>query len=788
METKQQDEYIAKAFEWMGYAHSFIVPPIGLSGGLALFWKKEVDVEILESAANFIDTQIKYKNSQAHITFIYGAPQVENRSVFWDRITLLGVGRSSAWLLTGDFNDILDNSEKKGGPLRWEGSFLAFRSFVSQNGLWDLNHSGNSLSWRGTRYSHHIKSRLDRALANCAWSEKYPTSRCEYLRFEGSDHRPLMTFLGSKQKRKNKLFRFDRNLKEKEEIRDLVRDSWELYRQDSVLHKISRCRQSIIQWTKDQNANSAKLILSSQRLLKATLSSEVPDQERINSLTLELESAYRLEELFWKQRSRVQWLHSGDRNTGYFHAITRTRRQPNHLSVIEDSQGQAFHEEEEIAATISEYFQGIFTSNNTCDLKVIDEVLLPSISPQCNEALSKIPSSKEITEALYSINADKAPRPNGFSAAFYHAYWDIIGEDVSRDIRLFFLTSCLSPRINETHVTLIPKIFAPRRVSDYRPIALCSVHYKIIAKLLTRRLQPWLTSLISKHQSAFVPGRAIADNVLITHEILHFLRVSGAKKYCSMAIKTDMSKAYDRIEWNFLKTVLEKLGFSTTWISWVMQCVCSVSYSFLINGSPQGSVIPSRGLRQGDPLSPYLFILCTEVLSGLCRKAQENGSLVGIRVARGSPQVNHLLFADDTMFFCKTNPTCCGALSRILKQYEVASGQCINLAKSAITFSSKTPQEIKRRVKDSLLIENEGGIGKYLGLPEHFGRRKRDIFSSMVDRMRQRSHSWCTKFLSGAGKQILLKAVLSSMPSYAMSCFKLPVSLCKQIQSVLTRF
>ena len=608
------------------------------------------------------------------------------------------------------------------------------------------------------------------------------------MRFEGSDHRPLLTFLGSKPKRKKKLFRFDRNLKEKEEIRDLVRVSWELYRQDSVLHKISRCRQSIIQWTKDQNANSAKLILSSQRLLEAALAAEVPDQERINSLTLELESAYRLEELFWKQRSRVQWLHSGDRNTGYFHAITRSRRQLNHLSVIEDSQGQAVHEEEEIAATISEYFQGIFTSNNTCDLKVIDEVLLPSISPQCNEALSKIPSSKEITEALYSINADKAPRPNGFSAAFYHAYWDIIGEDVSRDIRLFFLTSCLSPRINETHVTLIPKIFAPRRVSDYRPIALCSVHYKIIAKLLTRRLQPWLTSLISKHQSAFVPGRAIADNVLITHEILHFLRVSGAKKYCSMAIKTDMSKAYDRIEWNFLKTVLEKLGFSTTWISWVMQCVCSVSYSFLINGSPQGSVIPSRGLRQGDPLSPYLFILCTEVLSGLCRKAQENGSLVGIRVARGSPQVNHLLFADDTMFFCKTNPTCCGALSRILKQYEVASGQCINLAKSAITFSSKTPQEIKRRVKDSLLIENEGGIGKYLGLPEHFGRRKRDIFSSMVDRMRQRSHSWCTKFLSGAGKQILLKAVLSSMPSYAMSCFKLPVSLCKQIQSVLTRF
>ncbi|CAL9225131.1 unnamed protein product, partial [Arabidopsis halleri] len=182
------------------------------------------------------------------------------------------------------------------------------------------------------------------------------------------------------------------------------------------------------------------------------------------------------------------------------------------------------------------------------------------------------------------------------------------------------------------------------------------------------------------------------------------------------------------------------------------------------------------------------FILCTEVLSGLCRRAQEKRVMVGIRVARGSPQINHLLFADDTMFFCKTNPTCCGALSAILKKYEAASGQSINLSKSAITFSSKTPQEVKRRVKLTLKIENEGGIGKYLGLPEHFGRRKRDIFSSIVDRIKQRSHSWSTKFLSSAGKQILLKAVLSAMPSYAMSCFKLPASLCKQIQSVLTRF
>lgn len=204
---------------------------------------------------------------------------------------------------------------------------------------------------------------------------------------------------------------------------------------------------------------------------------------------------------------------------------------------------------------------------------------------------------------------------------------------------------------------------------------------------------------------------------------LSICRTSEAKKFCSMAVKTDMSKAYDRIEWGFLQAVLKRLGFHERWIGWIMICVKSVSYSFLINGAPQGKVIPSRGIRQGDPLSPYLFILCTEVLSSLCQQAQAKGLLPGVRVARGSPPINHLLFADDTMFFCKSSSKCCSALTRLLGCYEEASGKKINLSKSAITFSSKTTQTCKSRVKRSLHIEKEGGIGKYLGLPEHFGQR-----------------------------------------------------------------
>ena len=437
---------------------------------------------------------------------------------------------------------------------------------------------------------------------------------------------------------------------------------------------------------------------------------------------------------------------------------------------------------------ISSYFTQLFTSNGNTNFDQIKGLLPRKVTPEMNASLILIPSGSEIRDAVNSINGSKAPGPDGFSATFYQSYWNIVGPDVIRDVRSFFPTNILNPQQNETHIRLIPKVTGPRSVADYRPIALCNTHYKIIAKILTRRLKPLLPCLVSNTQSAFVAGRAISENVLITNETLHYLSTSEAKKYGSMAVKTDMSKVYDIIEWSFVKEVLSLLGFDPLWITWIMSCIESVSYSFLINGSPQGLVKPSRSLRQGDPLSPHIFILCTEVLAALCARGQADGSLSGIRVCRNSPFINHLLFADDTMFFCKTKPSCVTALMKILSIYEVVSGLKINTQKSAITFSAKTPATVRARVKETTSIAMEGGIGKYLGLPEQFGRRKRDIFVSILDRIRQKSHSWTARFLSGAGEQVMLKSVLSAMPCYAMSCFKLPNSLCMQIQSILTRF
>lgn len=152
------------------------------------------------------------------------------------------------------------------------------------------------------------------------------------------------------------------------------------------------------------------------------------------------------------------------------------------------------------------------------------------------------------------------------------------------------------------------------------------------------------------------------------------------------------------------------------------------------------------------------------------------------------PRVNHLLFADDILFFCRTNNKSLKSLSKILQLYEKASGQKINTQKSGITFSNLAPTALKDKIKHALGIEKEGGAVKYLGVPEHFGRKKRDMFTSIVDKIRQRAAGWSTRYLSYAGKLTLLKSVLSAMPNHTMQCFKLPKSICQRIQSAYTRF
>lgn len=215
--------------------------------------------------------------------------------------------------------------------------------------------------------------------------------------------------------------------------------------------------------------------------------------------------------------------------------------------------------------------------------------------------------------------------------------------------------------MNHTFIVLIPKSEKASTVNQFRPISLCNVIYKAISKILANRLKEVLPKIISPWQAGFVPGRTIQENSIVAQELVHSMKHKKGKKGL-VAIKVDMEKAYDKMEWCFLEKVMRCFGFNDKWINWVMQCISTVSFSILINGGPMGFFNPMRGLRQGDPLSPFLFILGAEVLSRLIQKAEESGAIHGIKAARGCQAISHLQFVDDLLIFSQANQDEMGAV------------------------------------------------------------------------------------------------------------------------------
>jgi hypothetical protein len=396
--------------------------------------------------------------------------------------------------------------------------------------------------------------------------------------------------------------------------------------------------------------------------------------------------------------------------------------------------------------------------------------------------LCSIPSKSEIHDSLASLGLSKAPGPDGFTALFYMKYWDCVKDIVLQAIWNFFKHDQLLKEQNHTFIALIPKKIGASSVHHYRPISLCNIIYKIISKLLANRLKPLLSNIISPFQTAFVPGRHIQDNSILAHEMLHSLK-SKRGRGGLMAVNVAMEKAFDKMEWNFLLVILQKLGFHAKWINWIRLCISTSSFSVLLNGSPFGLFSPSRGLRQGDPLSPFLFIIGSEVISRLFYS-----SLHGFPIARSCAPLNHLLFADDVVIFTTATATEAGIIQMCLDKYSRWSGQTVNVTKSNILFSKNTAPSMISSIQTILPYTCTPATARHLSLPLLFGKSKTATFSNILDKVQAKIEGWRSKTLSQAGKTVLVKVVASAIPSYAMSTFLLPDGLCHQLDRAFINF
>lgn len=263
-------------------------------------------------------------------------------------------------------------------------------------------------------------------------------------------------------------------------------------------------------------------------------------------------------------------------------------------------------------------------------------------------------------------------------------------------------------------------------------------------------------------------------------------RISG--DVGDVSLKLDISKAYDRVSWGYLKSRMLAMGFSNRWIHWMMMCVTSVSYSISFQGSNIGPILPKRGLRQGDPLSPYLFLLCVEGLSLSLKSAANNAFISGCRICSQAPAITHLLFADDSFLFFKATVDEANSIKEILSRYEFLSGQAVNYQKSAIFFSSNVRRDKQAEIKSILQVHSDIGNSKYLDLPSLIGKSKKSVFNYLKDKVWTKIKSWNTKLLSRAGKAVLLRNVAQTIPAYTMSCFLIPKTLCQEMERMMNAF
>ena len=395
------------------------------------------------------------------------------------------------------------------------------------------------------------------------------------------------------------------------------------------MRKLNSCADSLFSWGKELALRFRKDIDNCKTELELVrFKTDEASIRYFKELKIQLSHRLDQEAAYWRQRSKFYWLKDGDSNTRFFHATASGRKKKNEIAGLTTDKGEWVQTDEDIQRVVTDYFHDLY-SNSHCKYDEVLDCVDVRIKSEENTALLIPFSKEEFKEAIMQMHPDKSPGPDGFNLAFYQRFWDLVDDDVYRDSLEWMNNLCFPPSVNHTNICLIPKHQNSRNMKDYRPIALCNVNYKILAKVLANRLKKLLPRIISQEQSAFVSGRSITDNVLVAFEIIHYMKRKNKGKQGDVAYKINISKAYDKIDWGFLRGIMLKFGFDNRWVDLMMLCVSTVRYNVLVNGREVGPIIPKRGLWQGDPLSPYLFILCAEGLSSLIKRAESEGVLHG---------------------------------------------------------------------------------------------------------------------------------------------------------------
>ncbi|XP_042484804.1 uncharacterized protein LOC122065079 [Macadamia integrifolia] len=490
-------------------------------------------------------------------------------------------------------------------------------------------------------------------------------------------------------------------------------------------------------------------------------------------------------EKMWAEKARIRWLKFGDRNSKFFHLSTKMRRNKNTIRSLKKQDGSMVDDPIQIGNYIVDFYENFHKVTPT----VQHEELLDNIPLILNQAdqyhLDGLPGDAEIKRAVWELDPDSSPGPDGFVGAFFRRCWHIVEKEVSNAVRYFFSSSYMPQGVNNNFLVLIPKVDGADNLGNFRPLCMGNFFCKIITKVMALRLEPLLPRLISDEQGAFQKGKIIHDNITVASELANLM--FSSTRGGGIGIKIDIRKAYDTIDWKFIFQVMHRFGFSERWIGWLNKILISSKISILVNGGPQGFFNVERGLRQGDPISPMLFIIAEEVLSrGLKRLIQSN-QIKPIQGPRGAKTPGHILFADDIFIFTNASQRYVHNLKNFLTKYQEFSGQCINLDKSKL-FLGKINSARRQNISNILGIRSCSFPTKYLVVEIFKGRLKKTALMPVMDSVKKRLAGWKGKLLSMAGRTELVRSVISSIPTHNFAVYWWPSSLLATMERWMQNF
>ncbi|XP_071733554.1 uncharacterized protein [Rutidosis leptorrhynchoides] len=692
----------------------------------------EVTCNVIHHTDQVIQCMVEQINGNKRFlcSFVYASNNDTRRKKLWEELTIFNnIVNGSPWVIAGDFNVSLNPEDRCAGP-SVTNPMNAFRECVNDIEIEDINQSGLLYTWNQKPHAigpdKGVLKKIDRAMGNLGLITHFPRVFAEFLPYGISDYTPIVISFPNMAKRKVKPFRFNNHLADKQEFLPLIKDVW-------CVH-----------------VNGYKMFSVVTKLKKVK-----KQMRKLNNQTgnVHKKTAILREDLLLVQQQI---------NDDPFNSQIREDE-----CVIFRAYKDAIIEEEKLLIQKRQFvshFESMLGSSHN---------------------VSTIDSPESLFKNRLSMADAEAPGPDGFNSKFYKTAWSVIGEEIVAAVREFFNNGRLLGEVNATLIALVPKSDCPQKVGDYRPISCCNVLYKIISKILADRIKGVLDDLVDENQSAFIPGRQISDNVLLAQELMRGYNWKKGKGRC--AFKIDIQKAYDTVNWEFMRSILTHFGFHPKMVNWLMVCMSTPSFAISVNGDQHGYFKGKRGLRQGDPISPYLFTLVMEILT-LCikRKIEENE---GFKYHPDCQKlgITHLCFADDLMMFCNADAGSVQILSNALNEFSSYSGLYPNMSKST-TFFGNVSVEQQEEVISTLPFEVGSLPVRYLGLPLISTRLYAKDCTSLLEKVRERIQDWKNKSLSFAGRLQLIKSVLISIQVYWISMFVIPKNVIYDIEKMLRSF